>query len=181
MAGQDIHIRRGKRMFVTRRIIYGLFAALLASYLAAAVAPGVASAAARAGHTIASAGTLALGKKASGGGGPIDYWKVHLFGGDQVQVLAKTPNPGGCCISSYRFELYRPGTSDANFPQRAPVFTTATPSGSTSSVLQLQAPYNGTYILAVCQNVNGDCRSVDSGGGYNPMSPYTFTPTLVKG
>ena len=45
----------------------------------------------------------------------------------------------------------------------------------------LQAPYNATFVLAVCQNIGGDCRGTDSGGGANPMSPYTFTPTLVGG
>ena len=173
----------GRRGRLRRRISYGLLLALLASCLAAAVAPGVASAAARAGHTIANARTLTIGKKTSGGGGPIDYWKVAQTGGDQLQFLAKTPNPGCCGTGFYRFELYRPGTTDGNFPQRAPVMGTATSQGSTSSVLVLQAPYNGTFILAVCQNVsvNGDCRSVDSGGGSNPMAPYTFTDTLVKG
>src|SRR5215472_17893212 len=74
----------GRRGRLRRRVSYGLFLALLASCLATAVTPGVASAAARAGHTIAGAGTLTMGKKASGGGGPIDFWKVPLFGGDRV-------------------------------------------------------------------------------------------------
>ena len=58
----------------------------------------------------------------------------------------------------------------------------ATPGGgSTKSVLTLQAPYNATFILAVCENVSGDCRGVDSGSGQNPMQPYTFKDTLVGG
>lgn len=162
-----------------RNVIYLLFAALLASCVAAAVAPGVAAAATRAGHTIASAKTLSLGKKTSGGGGPIDYWKVTLFGGDQLQILAKTPNSG--CCGAYHFELYRPGTTDANFPQLPPVIAGGTSQGSTGAVIVLQAPYNGTYILAVCENASPDCRNVDSGGGYNPMGLYTFTATLVNG
>ena len=55
----------------------------------------------------------------------------------------------------------------------------ATPGGATQSTLFLTAPSTGTFILAVCQNVSGDCRDVDSGGGSYPMAPYTFTPTLV--
>ena len=76
-----------------------------------------------------------------------------------------------------------PGTTDTTFPQKAPVASAATPGSSTQSTLFLKAPTTGTFIFAVCENVsvNGDCRSVDSGGGSNPMAPYTFTDTLVKG
>jgi hypothetical protein len=97
----------------------------------------------------------------------------------QVQILAKTPNPGPGPYGSYRFELYHPGTTDNTFPQAPPVMGVGTPGSSTSAVIVLQAPYNGTFLLAVCQNVSGDCRSVDSGGGTYPMGAYTFTPTLV--
>ena len=124
---------------------------------------------------------MPVGNFEAGGGNGIDFWKLSLKKGSQVQISAQTPYPGGCCISSYRFELYKPGTNDTTFPQKAPVASAATPSGSTQSTLLLKAPTAGTFIFAVCQNVNGDCRSVDSGGGFNPMSPYTFTDTLVKG
>jgi hypothetical protein len=169
-----------------RPVIYGMLLALMASCLAvtmtsgvasAAATSGVASAAIRAGHTIASAGTLSLGKKTIGGGGPIDFWKVPLLGGDQLQLIVKTPNSP--CCAGYRFELYQPGTTDATFPQRPAVMGTSTANGSSGAVLVLQAPYNGTFILAVCEGA-GDCRSVDSGGGTNPMGVYTFTDTLVK-
>jgi hypothetical protein len=174
--------RRGRPW---RRAIYGLLAALLAAGLTTAVAPGAATAATRAdhaitaGHTIATAKTLSLAKKTSGGGGPIDFWKVTLFGGDQLQIVAKTPNSG--CCGSYHFELYRPGTTDATFPQLPPVTAGNTSSGGTGGVIVLQAPYNGTYVLAVCESPPGDCRTVDSGGGDNPMGLYSFTATLVNG
>ena len=74
-----------------------------------------------------------------------------------------------------------PGTTDTTFPQNPPVAAAITPQASTQSTLFLKAPVTGTFVFAVCQNVSTDCRDVDSGGGYNPMSPYTFTPTLVKG
>ena len=45
----------------------------------------------------------------------------------------------------------------------------------------LKAPTTGTFIFVVCESVTGDCRNVDSGGGANPMGPYTFTDTLVTG
>lgn len=78
--------------------------------------------------------------------------------------------------------MFPPGTTDTSFPQTPPVASTATPGGgSTKSVLTLQAPYNATFILAVCENVSGDCRGVDSGSGQNPMQPYTFKDTLIGG
>jgi hypothetical protein len=144
------------------------------------VAPGFAAAAARVGHTIKNAQPLTLNRVNSGGNGAIDFWTVHLIGGDQMQIATHTPNLVGCC-TSYYFELFKPGTTDANFPQTPPVTGTATPGASTEAILTLQAPYTGTFIFAVCENVSGDCRNVDAGGGTNPMGAYTFTPTLVNG
>src|SRR5262249_55861398 len=157
-----------------------LVAGLLAVGLAVTVAPGFAAAAARASHTIKNAQSLTLKKVNSGGNGAIDFWKVHLIGGDQVQIATNTPNLVGCC-TSYFFELFKPGTTDTNFPQTPPVMGTATPGASTRAILPLQAPYTATFIFAVCENVSGDCRNVDAGGGTNPMGAYSFTPTLVNG
>ena len=134
----------------------------------------------RASPTIAKAVVTPVGNFEAGGGNAIDFWKVKLGSGRKVQISAKTPYPGCCGIGSYYFELYQPGTTDTTFPQHPPVSAAATQQGSTQSVLVLQAPTTGTFILAVCQNISGDCRNVDSGGGTNPMGPYTFTPTLVK-
>jgi Bacterial Ig-like domain (group 3) len=160
---------------------YPLAGVLAAGLVMAAMVAGAgtASAATRAGHTISGAGTLALGKKTSGGGGAIDFWKVKLFGGDQVQLTVQTPNV--TFEGTNQFELFAPGTNDTDFPQAIPQSATNTPGGSTKSVITLQAPYNGTFILAVCENVNGNCTGVDSGSGTNPMGPYTFTPTLIGG
>jgi hypothetical protein len=137
---------------------------------------GVASASTPPGNTIATAGTLDVGDAVSGGGGPIDFWKVTLNGGDVVQFATTTP-----AYTTYVFSLYAPGTTDANFPQAAS-FSAATTNyqGVTArSVLDLQAPYNGTFILAVCENVsNNNCVNVDSGSGTNPMNPYTFSTSF---
>src|SRR6202020_1972610 len=46
--------------------------------------------------------------------------------------------------------------------------------GDAKTVFELQAPYTGTFILAVCQGT-GYCPSVENGGGVNPMNPYKFT------
>jgi hypothetical protein len=51
----------------------------------------------------------------------------------------------------------------------------------------LRAPYNGTYVLAVCENMPGDaysCSNVPAGdepGQKNPMDDYTFVPSVSSG
>lgn len=131
---------------------------LLVPGLVLAAGVGTASAVTAPGHTIASAGTLAIGSETSGGGGPVDFWKVHLNGGEQVQFTVSYPE-----YSTYEFALYAPGTNDTNFPQAAMFSSAAANYYSTKSVLDLQAPYNGTFILAVCENVsNNNCANVDA-------------------
>ena len=131
------------------------------------------------GHTIASAGTLSMGGTVSGGGGAVDFWKVQLFGGDVMQLQANLP-ANTCCNTNYRFELFPATTTDANFPQTSPLLDMSV-SNSTQAVVDLQAPYNATFIMAVCENIGGDCRGTDSSQGTNPMLAYTFKPTLVGG
>jgi hypothetical protein len=134
----------------------------------------------QASSTIAATAAFSLPHCQAGGGGPVDFWQVKLTGGDQVQLVTQTPTvTPGDADTSYQFELYPPGTTDANFPDTPPVTSTATPEGSSKAVIYLQAPYTATFILAVCENVGDDCRSTDSGGGVDPMQPYTFTPTLA--
>jgi hypothetical protein len=130
-------------------------------------------------HTIASATSVSLGNVNSGGGGAVDFWTVQLLGGDQVQFSVQTPDVN--CCTGYAFDLYPPGTTDANFATATPVMTAGTPEGSTQSVVELQAPYDGTFVLAVCEGFSGSCGNVDNGYGDNPMDAYTFTPTLVGG
>jgi hypothetical protein len=150
---------------------------LLVPGLVLAAGVGVASAAASPGHTIASAGTLSVGSKASGGGGAIDFWKVKLHGGDRVQFSVSYPE-----YNTYEFALYAPGTTDAKFAAAATFSSAAANYYSTKSVLVLQAPYNGTFILAVCENVSSNnCANVDSGSGTSPMNAYTFTTTKISG
>jgi hypothetical protein len=122
--------------------------------------------------TIAAVPTpLTVGNFEAGGGGKIDYWKVHLAGGDQVNLaVGELQNQG------YAFQLYAPGTGDATFT-KLPAVDSAYTNGATSDQVTLQAPYNGTFILAVCENV-GDCRQTAEGHGSNPMNPYTFTAIL---
>ena len=150
--------------------------ALLISGLAIAATAGAASASTAPGHTIASAGTLAVPDSASGGGGPIDFWKVTLSGGDDVQfTVPATPYP-----YAYEFALFAPGTTDTSFPDAKPFIENGT-NGNAKTVFDLQAPYTGTFILAVCQGTNGNCPSVENGNGVNPMNPYTFTTTFYHG
>jgi hypothetical protein len=68
------------------------------------------------GHTIATAGTLATSGSASGGGAAIDFWKVKLNGGDRLQLLVDAS-----VAAYFNFQLYAPGTNDANFPSAGAV------------------------------------------------------------
>ncbi len=128
-------------------------------------------------HTIAGAPALVLKSQQSGGGGPIDFWTIKLAGGDQMQLNVGDPSDG-----NFTFALYAPGTTDATFGQVSTVSSGTTPS---TGFLTLQAPYTGTFVLAVCEDVrNSNCSNTTAGNGssgLNPMNPYTFTPTLVGG
>ena len=127
-------------------------------------------------HTIATAGTLAPPEAGSGGGGPIDFWKVNLAGGDDVQFNL-TYNG-----SDYEYALYPPGTTDANFGNATPVDSVNTQYyGITEYQVSLQAPYNGTFVVAVCENVaDGNCANVAAGSGTNPMDAYSFAATWLN-
>jgi hypothetical protein len=148
--------------------------ALFLSGLAIAATAGAASASTPTGHTIAGARTLAVPHSASGGGGRIDFWKVRLNGGADVQFTV--PATGG---NYYAFALFAPSTTDTSFPNAKPFAESGTNGGS-PTVFDLLAPYTGTFVLAVCENT-GNCPSVDNGGGTNPMNPYTFTTKLTRG
>jgi hypothetical protein len=160
-----------KRLVSGYRLLAALALILSGLGVAAVAAPAVAATAP--GHTIASAGTLGGSDAAAGGGGAIDFWNIHLNGGDVVQFEATTSTNG-----NFSFQLYAPGTTDANFPS-ATSFASYSTEGNEKTVFTLQAPYNGTFVLAVCEDTGGDCPSVDSGNGSNPMDAYTFTTSLA--
>jgi Bacterial Ig-like domain (group 3) len=123
-----------------------------------------------AGGSIASASLFSIPNCQAGGGQHVDFWLVKLTGGDQVTFSVTEPG------QTYDFDLYPPGTTDADFADTAPATIAAT-NGSSPDSITLQAPYTGTFVLAVCENTaNYDCSNTDSGSGANPMSPYTFTP-----
>jgi Bacterial Ig-like domain (group 3) len=147
-------------------VVFGLaLGATAGSAAAATTAPG---------HTIATAGTLATSGTASGGGAAIDFWKVKLNGGDRLQLLVDAS-----VAYYFNFQLYAPGTNDANFPS-AKAFATGSTNDSAKAVIELQAPYNGTFVLAVCEGLTvGLCPAVDSGEGNDPMDAYTFTTSLA--
>jgi hypothetical protein len=119
-----------------------------------------------------AADALTLGNFESGGGGKIDFWHVQLAGGDRILINNET-------VCGTHFDLYAPGTSDESFTTSPPV---SSASSCNDSQIALQAPYNGVYILAVCQSPNdSDCRSADTGAVTDPMTPYTFSTALVNG
>jgi uncharacterized cupredoxin-like copper-binding protein len=164
-------------MMTLKKTVAGLrlaiAAALFLSGLAIAATAGVASASILPGHTIARARTLAVPHSASGGGGRIDFWKVRLNGGADVQFAV--PATGG---NYYSFALFAPSTTDTSFPHAKPFAESGTNVGS-PTVFDLLAPYTGTFVLAVCENT-GNCPSVENGGGTNPMNPYTFTTKFYQ-
>jgi len=168
------------RMSISRRWLV-LPALLLGGLLVTAV-PAVASTTTAPGHTIATAGTLTIGPEETGGGGVIDFWKVQLTGGDQVQFSTTQPvyEPGTAINTNYSYELYAPGTTDSSFPGATPI-TYSDTFGTANSVFTLRAPSTGTFILAVCENATDNCGTAVSGQSLNPMQPYTFTTTLVGG
>ena len=143
--------------------------------LATGVSAAVAAKEVRASSTIAGARKLALGHFEAGGAGPIDFWKVHLNGGDMLRFEATTSTTG-----EFAFQLFPPGTNDANFPKATWVSNDDT-RGEEKTALTLRAPYKGTFVLAVCEDTDDDCSSLDSDGVGISMDPYTFTTRLTGG
>jgi hypothetical protein len=154
-----------KNLVVRLRLLAVL--ALLVPGLAVTAGAGIAQAAP--GHTISTASTLGTGVTATGGGGPVDFWKVPLRGGEQVELAVN-----GSTANSFIFDLYVPATTEANFP-KATAFTSGWTNYQVKSTITLQAPYTGTFVLAVCENVI-PC-SVASRTAV--MNPYTFTTRLI--
>jgi hypothetical protein len=131
--------------------------------------PGFAESVSSPGHTISTATTLEMGVTETGGGGPVDFWKVPLSGGEQVNFTVN-----GSTANSLYLDLYVPTTDDANFPQ-ATAFTSGSTNYRAESTITLQAPYTGTFILAVCQNVNV-CTKANPNG---VMTQYLLTASVV--
>ena len=123
----------------------------------------------KAGATISAAFSMPPGHFTSGGANAVDFWEMPLSGGEQVTftVTAST-------VNSYTFALYAQGMNDANFP-KATAFTSGATNHQAKAAFILQAPYNGKFVLAVCENVI-PC-SVTSKTAV--MNPYTFTTGLI--
>ena len=58
----------------------------------------------------------------------------------------------GSTVNSFIFDFYAQGTTDARFP-KATAFTSGWTNNHTKSTFILQAPYTGTFVLAVYENV----------------------------
>src|ERR1700692_3871831 len=103
---------------------------------------------------------LTVGDFEAGGAGTIDFWKLPLNGGDEIQFSVSSPN-----APQYAFELFPPGTNDTNVPARSPLATQWT-NGNGKTVFDLRAPHSGTYVLAVCEGpnvINFYCSAVYNG------------------
>jgi hypothetical protein len=152
--------------------------ALLVSGLALVATAGAASASTAPGHTIATAGTLDIGgDTASGGGGPVDFWKVRLNGGDRVSIDI---DEAGVAAAVFNFQLYAPGTTDATFPKSVS-FSEGSTDADGQGTFSLQAPYTGTFVLAVCEGRSlFSCNTASSEGRDDPMDGYQFATTFLK-
>ena len=142
---------------------------------------GGVSAAQAAGETKASsmagsASALTVGAFEAGGGNTVDFWRIALTGGDKASF--SVAGPAG---ARYAFELYSPETTGQSFTSSNPVVRSET-SGANETIT-LQAPYSGTFLLAVCENPSGSCATGFSGylPSKSPMDPYTFTTGLEGG
>ena len=151
---------------------------VLASVIVA-ISPAVAAAQSPAGSTIAAAPTLTLGAPASGGGQNIDFWRLPLVGGDKVSIATSLPSHD---VSGwpYQFDLFAPETEDSTFAQAFPVSeASAEVGGAATQYVAVQAPYTGTFVLAVCEHPNTGCQAL--AGQARVLDPYTFTTSLEGG
>jgi hypothetical protein len=123
------------------------FGVLTASLVA--LSPVAARAATAPSPTIAGAQAIQIGdvEQDAVGNEATDFWSVALNGGDQ---LAIDVTDDSVSTDGYRFELYDPTATDANFAT-AQWVTARTIAGSDSSQITIQAPHTGTFILAVCE------------------------------
>jgi len=132
-----------------------------------------------AGHTIITAGSVKIGLTTGGGGGAVDFYRLKLDGGDQVQFAVT--DPAG---ENYEFQLYAPETTDATFASAKSIMTGTSGNSHSSSSVRLRAPYNGTFVLAVCENrpsADYTCQTPDDGLGQVPMDAYSFVPRITSG
>jgi hypothetical protein len=90
--------------------------------------------------------------------------------GEQVKLAVN-----GSAANAFIFDLYVPTTTDANFP-KAIAFTSGWTNNHAKSTFTLQAPYTGTFVLAVCENV----IPCSVAGKTAVMNPYTFTTRLIS-
>jgi hypothetical protein len=144
-----------------------------------AISPAVAAAGTSPATTVASAMPLTVGTPQAGGGAHIDLWKVTLSGGEQVDLNVTTGVSGNDGYG-YTFDLYAPGTTDATFPNSPAVASVTSNSNLSPNAIAIQAPYSGTFVLAVCQSYGGNCGGAYSGSSHQ-MDPYTFTTAAAGG
>jgi hypothetical protein len=136
------------------------------------VAAAIGDAETRAAGTVDSASSLAVGAFEAGGGEDVDFWRVQLTGGDRLVVNVTAPS------SSYYFDLYSPETTTSSFLENPPVDHVSVYG---EGQVILQAPYTGSFVLAVCEDTdNGDCRGY-ANSGTKPVEPYIFQTELEGG
>jgi hypothetical protein len=126
---------------------------------------------------LASSPPLLVGTFGSGGGANVDFWRVRLAAKENVKVLVTTGASGNSNLG-FRFDLYPPGTTDANFASAKPVDGAASnPAVASADPIALQAPYAGTFVLAVCQDPYTPCNGTSNNHFLDPFTFVTVSPS----
>jgi hypothetical protein len=130
-------------------------------------------AAAAASSTIAAAPAIAPHALTVGGGQPVDFFRIALHAGDQVDVTYDMLGQQNC---GYLY-LLAPTVSDFSIRQTQPVSSANVKPGSQS--VQLVSPFNGTGTLAV--SIDQSLYFSDLAGSDTIDYPPLASPLLADG
>jgi hypothetical protein len=180
-----IRLRPGIRLLATMAVMALALPGLAGQASAATLSKDVLTSA-PASQKISTAHQLSLGVTEKGGNHNIDFWKVTLVGGYRLSFSFTPGSSGG----GYSVDLYAPSVKDPTFYQTGALVTQLGP--GPGSDFTLQAPYSGTFILAICQAAGGysppgNCAGADPPNGgttppyiQNPMAAYSFSAAIEK-
>jgi hypothetical protein len=134
------------------------------------LAAGAASAAS---STIAGASAIAPHALTVGGGQPVDFFRIALHAGDEVDVTYDMLGQQGC---GYLY-LFAPTVNDFSIRQSQPVSSANVKPGSQS--VQLVSPFNGTGTLAI--SIDPSLYFSDLAGSDTINYPPLASPLLADG
>jgi hypothetical protein len=145
----------------------------------AAVLLVAATAIASGGSSIASAPELPLGQLVAGGGQRADFWRIKLFGGDQITFKASLPGGEFEAIKYYEFSLYPPAVEDFSYASANSVANNPESDVFGLTEFTLTSPFTGLGTLAVCEGDYREQGCSDTIYPTDPMDAYTFTATIT--